>query len=297
MTRRGLILFISLGVIWGLPYLLIKVSVREVSPALLVFVRTGGGTLILLPIAATRRSLRGLVRHWRPIIAYTVAEICIPWVLLFNAERKLSSSLAGLLIAAVPLVGALLAVLTGSDRLDARRSVGLLIGFAGVAALVGFAVGRSDIWAAASLGAVVVGYALGPWILARYLSDLPPLGVVAASLLIAAIIYAPVASFQLPSHRLSGSVIASVVVLTVVCTAVAFVVFFALIGEVGAYRATIITYLNPAVAVLLGVTVLGEHFGVATAVGFGLILTGCFFATRSTRPSPPGQPVPAVAEP
>jgi drug/metabolite transporter (DMT)-like permease len=295
MTRRGWVLFISLGVIWGLPYLLIKVSVREVSPEFLVLMRTGGGALLLLPIAAAKGSLRGLLRHWRPLLAYTGVEIGVPWVLLFSAERKLSSSLAGLLIAAVPLAGALLAFVTGSDQLDRRRTVGLLIGFGGVAALVGFAVGRSDFLAALSLGGVVIGYALGPWLLARYLSDLPPLGVVAGSLVICAVAYAPIAAFSLPKHALTASVIESIVVLTVVCTVVAFIIFFALIGEVGPYRATVITYLNPAVAVLLGVSVLGEHFGVATGVGFALILTGCFFATRSApNPSPP---LPAVAEP
>lgn len=272
-----------------MPYLLIKVSVREISPVFLVLLRTGGGSILLVPFAAAKGSLRGLVRYWRPLLAYTTVEIGVPWVLLFSAEKKLSSSLAGLLIAAVPLVGALLGLLTGAEGLGGRRVMGLLLGFGGVAALVGFAVGRSDVWAAASLIGVVVGYALGPWILSRYLSDLPPIGVVAASLVLCAVVYAPIAAFQVPKHALSASVIESVLVLTVVCTVVAFLVFFALIAEVGPYRATVITYLNPAVAVFLGVTVLGEHFGVATGVGFGLILTGCFFATQPGKAASEGR--------
>jgi drug/metabolite transporter (DMT)-like permease len=280
MTRRGWVLFIALGIIWGLPYLLIKVSVRELSPSFLVFLRTGGGAVILVPLAAVRGQLRPVLKYWRPLVVYTFVEIGVPWVLLFHAEQRLSSSLSGLLIAAVPLVGALLAWLTGSDHLDPTRMIGLAVGFAGVALLVGFAVGRSNLWAAASIGGVVVGYALGPWVIARHLSQAPPLGVLAGSFVLCAVAYAPVAAFEVPSHGVSASVIESVVTLTVVCSVVAFLVFFALIGEVGAYRATVITYVNTAVAVLLGVGVLGERFGVATGAGFLLILVGCFFATR-----------------
>jgi drug/metabolite transporter (DMT)-like permease len=283
VTRRGWVLFTALGIIWGLPYLLIKVSVRELSPVFLVFLRTGGGAVILVPLAAVRGQLRPVLKHWRPLVVYTIVEIGVPWVLLFHAEQRLSSSLSGLLIAAVPLVGALLAWLTGSDRLDPTRIIGLAVGFAGVALLVGFAVGRSDLWAAASIGGVVVGYALGPWVIARHLSDAPPLGVLTGSFVLCAVAYAPLAAFNLPHHGVSASVVESVVTLTVVCSVVAFLVFFALIAEVGAYRATVITYVNTAVAVLLGVSVLGERFGVATGAGFSLILAGCFFATRRAR--------------
>jgi drug/metabolite transporter (DMT)-like permease len=284
MTRRGWVLFIALGIIWGVPYLLIKVSVREVSPAFLVFVRTGGAALLMVPFAAVRGQLRPLLKYWRPILAYSAVEMAGPWFLLFHAEQRLSSSLSGLLIAAVPLVGAVLAWLTGSERVDPRRIVGLAVGFLGVALLVGFAVGRANLWAAASIGGVVVGYALGPWVVARHLSEAPPMGVMASSYLVCVVVYAPIAAFQLPQHRLSASAIESMVTLTLLCTVVAFLVFFALIAEVGAYRATVITYVNPAVAVFLGVVVLGEKFGVATGAGFLLILVGCFFATgRASR--------------
>jgi drug/metabolite transporter (DMT)-like permease len=284
VSRRGWVLFVAMGIIWGVPYLLIKVAVREVSPAFLVLMRTGGGALLLVPAAALKGQLRPVLKFWKPLVAYTAVEMGGPWILLFQAEKRLPSSLSGLLIAAVPLAGALLAWVTRSDRLDRRRVVGLVIGFAGVALLVGFSVGHSDLWAAASIGGVVVGYALGPWIVAHHLADAPPLGVVAASLLLCALAYVPIAAFQLPHHALKAAEVESIVGLTVLCTAAAFLLFFALIAEVGAYRATIITYVNPAVAVLLGVTVLSEPFGWATATGFVLIVVGCFFATgRASR--------------
>jgi drug/metabolite transporter (DMT)-like permease len=303
MTRRGWLLFLAVGVIWGLPYLLIRVSVREVSPALLVLLRTGGGAILLGPIAAARGQLRPVLAHWRPVLVFTLVEMGVPWFLLFHAEEKLSSSLSGLLIAAVPLVSALLAWATGSERLDLRRVIGLLVGFGGVASLVGFAVRSDDLASALSLGVVACGYALGPWVLARYLSDLPAVGVIAASLIACAVVYAPIAAFELPHRGLTGSVIGSIVGLTVVCTAAAFLLFFALIAEVGATRATVITYVNPAIAVVLGVTILNEHFGVATGVGFALILAGCLLATRRTPasssdslPTPsPTTPVPPEA--
>lgn len=301
VSRRGWILFVLLGVIWGLPYLLIRVSVREVSPAFLVFVRTAGGALLLLPFVAARGELRAVLRRWRPVLVYTVVEIGVPWFLLFDAERHLTSSLAGLLIAAVPLVGAVLAVATGTDRLDRRRAAGLLSGAAGVAALVGFDVHGSSLFAALSLGVVAVGYALGPWLLSRYLSTLPGTAVVTVSLGMCAVLYAPATAFELPSRALSASVLASMVTLTVVCTAGAFVAFFALVGEVGPMRTTVVTYVNPAVAVVLGVSVLGEPFGVGTGIGFALVLAGSFLATRPLRPARPDEgdvgAVAAVAEP
>ncbi len=299
MTRRGWALFVALGVMWGLPYLLIRVSVREVSPALLVFVRTAGGAALLAPFAARRGALAPVLRHWKPVVAFTCVEIGVPWLLLFSAEEHLTSSLAGLLVAAVPIAGAVLARLTGTDRLDRRRVSGLALGMAGVAALVGVDVRGSSAVAAASMVVVVVGYAIGPWILARYLSELPGISVVAASLALCALVYAPVVAFVLPTRNLSGEVVASMVGLTVVCTVLAFLAFFALIGEVGAMRATVITYVNPAVAVLLGVTVLGEHLGPGTAIGFVLILTGSFLATRPLRGGPvtEGVPAPSGAEP
>src|SRR3954447_8862697 len=272
-----------MGVIWGVPYLLIKVAVDELAPSTLVLARTALASLLLLPVALARGRLPEVGRAWRPLLAFAVIEIMAPWLLLGVAEQHLSRPLTGLLIAAVPLVGAVLAVVTGSDdRLDRRRLAGLLLGFAGVAALVGFEVGGGDVGAVLALALVAVCYATGPLILSRWLSHLPGLGVITASLLLTAVAYLPVGLAQAPSSRPSADVVWAVIGLAVLCTAIAFLVFFALIAEVGPTRSTVITYVNPAVAVLLGVWLLDESFTVATALGFVLILAGSVLATRRT---------------
>jgi drug/metabolite transporter (DMT)-like permease len=285
MSRRGWILFLALGVIWGIPYLLIKIAVADLSPATLVFGRTVIAAAILVPIAAFRGHLRPLLPYWRPLLVYTVVEICIPWLLLGYAEQTLSSSLTGLLVAAVPLVGALLVWLTGHERVDARRVVGLMVGFAGVALLVGFDVGTANLGAVLAVAGVVVGYALGPLLLARYLSHLPALGVVAASIGLAAIGYLPVGVAQWPAEPPSLDALLAVLGLAIICTGLAFLVFFALVAEVGPARSTVITYVNPAVAILLGVLVLNEAFTPTIAAGFALILLGSVFATARERRS------------
>ncbi len=274
-------LFCTMGVIWGIPYLLIKVAVRNLAPPDLVFARTGIGAALLVPLAAARGELRPLLAKWKPLVAYTIVEIAGPWLLLSSAERRLSSSLSGLLVAAVPLVGAvLIVVLRDSQTLDGRLIAGLVVGLGGVAALVGLDVGSADLGAVGAVGLVVVGYAIGPVILARSLADLPKLGVVAASLGLCALAYAPIAVIDRPAHWPAGTGIAAVLVLGTVCTALAFVLFFHLIAEVGPLRATVITYVNPAVAVTLGVVFLKEKFSMGTGIGFVLIIGGSFLATR-----------------
>jgi drug/metabolite transporter (DMT)-like permease len=280
MSRRGALLFAAMCVIWGIPYLLIRVAVRELAPVTLVFARTALGAALLTPIAAWRGELRPLLRHWKPLLVYTAAEVAIPWVLLARAETRLTSSLTGLLIAAVPLVGAVIVTLTGDrERQGSRRWVGLLVGIGGVAALVGLDVGQISVVALVEVGLVAVGYAVGPIILARRLGDLPVFGVVAASLIGSTIVYAPFAAASWPRQTPSAHVLESVVGLAVVCTALAFVVFFALIAEVGPVRATVITYVNPAVAAILGVVVLSEHISAGMVLGFALVLSGCVLAT------------------
>jgi drug/metabolite transporter (DMT)-like permease len=285
MSKRGWLLFTAMSVIWGVPYLLIKVSLRDLTPGTLVFARTGIAAVLLVPLAAKRGLLRPLLAKWPVLLLYTVIEIAGPWFLLSSAEQRLSSSLAGLLVASVPLIGAVAAMIIGGghdERPDARRLLGLLIGLGGVAVLVGVDVSGSDAWAVVAIAITAIGYATGPMLIARKLSDLPTLGVVAASLGLTAIGYAPVAATQWPTH-LSAKVIWSVLGLALVCTALAFMVFFALIAEVGPARATVITYVNPAIALVLGVVLLNEPFTVGIAVGFPLILIGCFFATSRNR--------------
>jgi drug/metabolite transporter (DMT)-like permease len=282
MTRRGVVLFAAMCVIWGVPYLLIRVAVEELSPAMLVLARTAVAALLLLPLAAYRRELRGLLPYWLPILAFAAIEIALPWVLLGAAEQELSSSLTALLIAAVPIVGVLIARTTGPrERLPLQNGIGLLVGLLGVAAIVGLSMEGAGAVPLAEIGLVAVCYAVGPVILQRWLSGLPALGVIAASLAVTAVAYVPIAAFSLPAEVPSAKVIGSVLGLAVACTAVAFVLFFALIAEVGPVRATVITYINPAVAAVLGVSILEERFTWGTAVGFGLVLVGSVLATRS----------------
>ena len=283
MTTRGWALFLAMGLIWGIPYLFIKIAVGEFSPAMVVFGRTAIGTVLLLPIALARTDLRTLRPHWRLLLVYTAVEIVGPWILLSHAETRLSSSLSGLLIAGVPLVGALLAVFTRhDDRPDALRWFGLALGFVGVGLVVGFNVATDDLIAVGEVGLVVIGYAIGSMLIAR-MREVPSLAVISTSLAISALVYLPFAIATWPATTPSLQAIAAVVVLGVICTALAFLVFFALIKEVGANRATVITYVNPAVAVALGVAILGEPLTATIALGFVLIALGSLVGTRRQR--------------
>jgi drug/metabolite transporter (DMT)-like permease len=275
-------------VIWGIPYLMIRVAVRELAPVTLVFLRTGIAALLLLPFALWRKELRALLPHWRALLLYTAIEVALPWFLLAKAETKLSSSLTGLLIAAVPLVGAVVAALTGErERQGTRRWLGLSVGIVGVAAIVGLDVGQVHVVPLLQIACVAVCYAIGPLIFARSLSDAPPLGVVVASLVLTAVVYAPLAAFRWPTEMPSAHVVESVLGLAVVCTALAFILFFALIGEVGPVRATVITYVNPAVAAIVGVLLLDEKLTTGMIVGFVLVLAGTVIATgRGPEPVP-----------
>jgi drug/metabolite transporter (DMT)-like permease len=284
MTRRSLLLFIAMSVIWGLPYLFIRIAVSDLSPVVLVFARTAIGALILLPIVIARGELRGLLKSWLPLLALAAVEMGIPWYMLVSAEQRISSSLAGLLVSAVPLVGVVIATALGNrEHLGLASLSGLLLGVAGVAALVGFDMRASDWLALVEMGLVVVAYAVGPVIISRYLSDQPSMGVIGVSLAACAIVYAPLAAVQWPRSIPPVDTIVSVALLAFVCTALAFVLFFALIAEIGPVRATVITYINPAVAAVLGVFVLHESFSAGMGVGFVLVIFGSVLATRRPR--------------
>ncbi|BDT93426.1 membrane protein [Nocardia sputorum] len=282
MTRRGWSLFLAMGVIWGVPYAMIRVAVEDLDPIVVAFGRTLIGGLLLLPVALFSRALTPVFRRWRPLLLYTLVEITGPWFLIGYAETTLHSSTVGLLIAAVPLIAVVIVTALGHDRFDARRLVGLLIGFAGVAALVGLDVDLGNPAAIAAIGLTTIGYAVGPIVINRALADLPPLGVVTGSLLLAAAIYAPFAGYRWPA-RVTADAAWSVLGLAVVCTAAAFLFFFALIAEVGPARATVITYINPAVAILLGVTALDEPLTAGMAIGFPLVVLGSVLGTASGR--------------
>lgn len=287
MSRKGWTLFIALCVIWGMPYLLIRIAVRDVPPPALLLLRTAPAALLLAPFVLRRARLRPLLEHWRWVVGYTLLELCIPWLALSHAEERISSSLAGLLVASVPLVGAVMYRLAKlGDPFDARRLVGLCVGFAGVVVLVGVDVSANDPLAVAEMGVVALCYAAGPLVISRHLSTLPSLSVITVSLILCAAIYTPAGIATMPS-TISGSAIAAIATLSLVCTVCAFLIFFALIREVGPARSTVITYVNPLVAVLLGVVFLSEPFTLGIALGMPLILLGSVLGTAPNRLSPP----------
>lgn len=282
MSRRALFLFVLMSLVWGIPYLLIRIAVAEISPATLVFARTAIASVILLPIALLRVDMRPVLARWRWVIAFAVVEVGLPWLLLSSAEERVTSSLAGLLVAGVPLVGAVIAVTTGGrDRMGAGGLAGLLVGLIGVAAIVGVDARASNAGALVEMAVVVVCYALGPAILGRRLGGLPSVGVMALALSFCAAVYAPIVAIQHPTTMPGTDVLAAVAILGVVCTAAAFLLFSALVEAMGPVRATVITYVNPAVAAVLGVALLHEPFAPAMAVGFGLVILGSAMATGS----------------
>lgn len=291
MTKRGWILFIALGLLWGMPYLLIRIAVDSIDPLVVAVSRTLIGSLLLLPIALHRKALAAGFRKWKWLLAYTLIEINLPWLLLGHAETQLNSSTAGLLIAVVPLFAAVIVTKLGHERLEPRRLLGLGIGFAGVALLVGIDIQFSDMLAVAATMIVALCYAIGPIIVHRKLSDVPAVGVVTASLIVATLVYAPFAPFLWPA-QVPAAAAWSVVGLGVLCTAAAFLVFFALIAEVGASRATVITYVNPAVAIVLGALVLSEPLTLGMAIGFPLVIVGSVLGTSRARAPARPEPVP-----
>ncbi|BAC73594.1 hypothetical protein AQJ43_14635 [Streptomyces avermitilis] len=295
MTARGWFLFSLMGVLWGIPYLMIKVAVDDMSPSMVVFTRCALGAALLLPFAVRQGGLTRVVRaHWRPMLAFAVVEIIGPWWTLTDAERHLSSSTAGLLIAGVPIVGIPLARFFGdTERLGARRTTGLALGLAGVVVLTVPHLTGGDARSLAEVLLTVLGYATAPLIIARYLKPVPTLQLIAPCLVLAALVYAPAAALTRPTAVPSASVLASLAGLGVICTALAFVVFLELIREAGPTRAMVFTYVNPAVAVAAGVALLDEPLTAGILAAFGLILLGSFLATAATSPRP--DPAPASA--
>jgi drug/metabolite transporter (DMT)-like permease len=279
VSRRGWALFVAMGLIWGTPYLFIKEAVDSFAPAAVVSVRTLGAALLLLPFAARTGALRPALAKWPWVLAFGAIEMAGPFMLLSHAEQTLPSGLTGLLVSTVPLVAAVIAF-AGGDRaaLNGTRVAGLALGIVGVALVVG---GGSD----GTVGAVAVAevlltavlYAIAPFIVARRLTDVPALGPITLSLGAVGLAYLPAALVMQDGTPTTRS-IAAMGALTVLCTAVAFAVFFALIAEVGPTRAPLITYVNPVVALALGVIVLDEQVTVAMLAGVPLVLAGCWLA-------------------
>lgn len=289
MTARGWFLFSLMGVLWGIPYFMIKVAVdSDLSPSFVVFARCALGAALLLPFAVRQGGLPRVLRtHWRPMLAFAGVEILGPWWTLTDAERRISSSTAGLLIAAVPIIGALLARFFGdTERLGPRRLTGLGLGLAGVAVLTVPHLGGGDAWSLTEVMLTALGYAVAPLIAARHLREVPTLQLIAPCLVLAALVYAPAAAATWPGTLPDAPTLASLAGLGVICTALAFVVFLELIREAGPTRAVVFTYVNPAVAVAAGVTFLSEPLTADVVAAFTLILAGSFLATAATAPSP-----------
>jgi drug/metabolite transporter (DMT)-like permease len=280
---RGWGAFAALGIIWGLPYFLIKLSVQELSPGVIAFGRVTLGALILLPIAWRRGALHSLSEHKAAICVFALVEFAIPFFVISLGERWISSSATGILIAMVPLWIALIQRFFGvHERLGPWRILGLALGFIGVAALLGFGTISGLVgWAGvACILVAALGYAIGPLIIQRHLSGLDPYGPLAASLAVASIVLFIPAVLALPAHMPSAVVLASMITLGAVCTAVAMLLMFYLVSHFGASRAGVITYINPAVAALLGVLLLHERLGLGGILAFVLILFGSWLATR-----------------
>lgn len=282
MTARGWALFIALAVLWGIPYLFIKIAVDELSPAMVVWVRVALGALILLPIVLARGDIKRLnVADWTWIIVFAVVEIALPFGALSYAEIRLNSSTTAILIAAVPILSAIIGWRIGiDDRVTKVRAIGLAIGIAGVIALVGIDIRGDDLLSVAALGITIVGYSFGPMIVATKLSRAPALAVITMALVVNSLIYAPFAWVTRPVEAVSAQAWWSVGILGVLCTAAAFIVFFALIAEAGPSRTTVITFIAPAVALLLGVAVLTEPLTWGIVIGFPLVIAGSYLATR-----------------
>jgi drug/metabolite transporter (DMT)-like permease len=285
MSRRGWAYFLAMAVIWGIPYLLIRIAVRELNPGVLVFLRTAPAALLLAPLVLARGQLRALREHLGWIAVFGVVEFGVPWFLMSNAEQHITSSLTSLLICGVPLFAVVAQrVRRTEDAIAPRRYVGLAIGAAGVAFLVGLDLSGGSLTWIGMIMLVCVGYAIGPIILATKLRDVEGPTVVCGATAVVAVAWMPWALTHWP-HHVSQETWSCVAILAVVCTVGAFLVFFELIKEVGSTRAVVVTYVNTAIAVVLGIVGLHEPLTAGIIVGFPLVLVGCVLATSRPQPA------------
>jgi len=289
MTRKGWLLFILMSVLWGIPYLFIRIAVRELDPAVVVFVRLALAAVILLPVAAQRGALGQIRKYWLLLAGLSLIQLVTPFLLISYGELHITSSLTSLLIASEPLLVALFALrLDPGERVNGLRLIGLLIGMLGVIVLLGFDTGGDSqrLLGAAFVLLATMCYAFSALLIKRPpIAALSSLSVSTAQCVSATIVLLPLAVTRLPSHLPSLEVIVSLVMLGTICTALAYLAFFMLLGEVGASRGTVFTYVNPAVSVLLGVLLLNEPFGLATVAGFLLIILGSWLSTGGALPS------------
>jgi drug/metabolite transporter (DMT)-like permease len=288
MSRRAWLAFASISLIWGIPYLFIKIAVRGgLPPYPLAFARVMLGAVVLLTLAARAGTLGQVRGRWPWLAALAVAEIAIPFPLIAVGEQHVASSLAAIAIASVPLIGAVLALRYDPDeRPTATRAIGLVVGLGGVITLVGINVAGSaaELAGVAAILIAALGYAIGSMIIKHGLHGLDARAAMGVSLAIAAVLLAPGAALQMPAHAPSAGAVISAVVLGLVCTAAAFVIYTLLVREAGTSRAMVITYVNPVVAVALGVVLLGEQPGAGSVAGLLLILAGSWLSTSGRLP-------------
>lgn len=301
MSARAWTSFAIVSVLWGVPYLFISIAVDHgISPGFLAWSRVLLGALVLLPIVWRAGLIGSLRRHRHWVVLYAVVEIAIPFPLIAFGEEHVSSSVAAILIAATPLIVAVLArCFDHAERVGGRRLLGLAGGFAGVVALVGVDIAgdAGELIGATAILVAAVGYAVGPMTLQAKLADVDPRAVMAAALAVAAVVLTPIAAITPPDGALQPEAVSSILVLGIFCTAVAFVLFGALVLDIGAGRALVITYVAPVVALVAGVIVLGESPGLGTLAGLPLILVGSWLATGADQPRGGARPVPPVKAP
>ena len=286
MSRRAWFLFILVGFLWGIPYLFIKVAVdpdNGFSPATVVFLRTAIGAAILIPIAIKQRQLIAAVRGWRYVAGYALLEMIGPWILIGTAEQKISSGLAGLLVASVPIWATIFASMRGDKTVwHHKRLLGIVIGFIGLIAVVGFEsiTGSAD---PLSIGMVLVasiGYSYAVMMVQGALPHVSGIAINAVAMAITALFYLPFSIVQWPTHEISQDAIRAIVGLGVLSTGAAFAAFFTLANMIGVARGSLVTYLNTAFAVVLGVVILGEPLTTGIILGLPLVLIGSYFASR-----------------
>lgn len=283
MTKRGYGLFFALAIVWGIPYYFIKLVVEEISPAQMVFLRCGIAAIIMLPLAWRDGSLMPAIRAWKWVLAFAAFEFIGPWYMLAAAEQRISSSLTGLLLATIPLFATPIGrVLGDRSATEWRRLVGLAVGFAGVGLLVGidWIHGSIDVGAVVMMLLVSLGYAIAPQISARKLPGISTMGVVGLSMPMVTAFYAVPALSSWPEQGVSAKAWGSLVLLAVVCTVIAFELFFRMINAIGPVRASLVAYLIPFVALALGVAAAGDEITRGMLLGFPLVLLGSYFAAR-----------------
>jgi len=286
MSRRNLILFILAGFLWGIPYLFIRVAVDPdtgFSPAIVVFIRVFIGALILIPISIYDRSFFAAIKGWKYIAVYALFEMVIPWILIGTAEQSISSGLAGLLVASVPIFSTIITSLYGDKTVwQPRRLIGIAVGFIGVFLLVGIEsfTGSSDPVAILMMLGASVGYAYAVIYITRKMPGVSGVAINAIAMAMTALFYSPALLILWPEHQISHSAIYSVIALGIFSTGIAFAVFFTVMAEIGPARASLVTYMNTAFAVVLGVMILSEPLTIGIIVGLPLVLIGSYLASR-----------------